>query len=52
MHAKKLSLMLIIPLMGLILQACTQDAADTAATPAVSNDTAVHTAEVAAADVG
>ena len=51
MQVKKLGLILIIPLMGLSLQACTPDAADTAAVPPAANDTAVHTAEVAAGDV-
>ncbi len=51
MHLKKLSLMLIISLLGWSLQACTQDAAETTASPAAANDTAVHTAEVAVADV-
>ncbi len=51
MQVKKLSLMIIISLVGWSLQACTQDTGDTTASPAAANDTAVHTAEVAAADV-
>ncbi len=51
MHLKKLSLILMISLLGLSQQACTQKAAETTASPAAANDTAVHTAEVAAADV-
>ena len=47
MKLKKLSLALLVPMMGLTLAACSQDAADTPA--AAANDTAVHTAEVSAA---
>jgi len=51
MQVKKLSLIIIMPILGLSLQACTQDTADTTASPAATSDAAVHTAEVAAADV-
>ena len=49
MKLGKLSLLFIVPLLGLTIGACSQDAADDSA--AVSNDTAVHTAEVAVATV-
>ena len=51
MQVKKLGLITLTLLVGWSLQACTQEAADTTASPAVSSDTAVHTAEVAAAGV-
>ncbi len=46
MKLKKLSLTLLVPLLGLTLGACSQDAADESAD---AGDTAVHTAEVSAA---
>ena len=49
MKLGKLSLLFFVPLLGLTIGACSQDAADDSA--AVSNDTAVHTAEVAVATV-
>jgi len=47
MKLKKLSLYLLVPILGLTIGACSQDAADDSA--ATANDTAVHTAEVSAA---
>ena len=47
MKLKKLSLYLLVPILGLTIGACSQDAADDSAAPA--SDTAVHTAEVSAA---
>ena len=49
MKLGKLSLLFFVPLLGLTIGACSQEAADDSA--AVSNDTAVHTAEVAVATV-
>ena len=46
MKLKKLSLYLLVPILGLTIGACSQDAADDSA--ATASDTAVHTAEVAA----
>ena len=46
MKLKKLSLYLLVPILGLTIGACSQDAADDSAATA---DTAVHTAEVSAA---
>jgi nitrite reductase (NO-forming)/hydroxylamine reductase len=46
MKLKKLSLYLLVPILGLTIGACSQDAADESAATA---DTAVHTAEVSAA---
>ena len=51
MLVKKISLLLMVPFLGLALQACSQDTSDTAASQPAASDTAVHTAEVAAADV-
>ena len=50
MKLRKLSLLLAVPVLGLSLGACSQDAADQSA--AAVDDTAVHTAEVAVATVG
>ena len=47
MNLRKLSLLLAIPMVGLFIGACSQEAADTPA--ATADDTAVHTAEVSAA---
>ena len=47
MKLKKLSLYLLVPILGLTIGACSQDAADDSA--ATASDTAVHTAEVSAA---
>jgi len=47
MNLKKLSLYLLVPILGLTIGACSQDAADDST--ATANDTAVHTAEVSAA---
>jgi len=47
MKLNKLSLLMLVPMLGLMIGACSQEAADT---PAVAtNDTAVHTAEVSSA---
>jgi len=46
MKLKKLSLFLLVPILGLTIGACSQEAADN--TAATADDTAVHTAEVAA----
>jgi len=46
MKLKKLSLYLLVPILGLTIGACSQDAADDSA--ATADDTAVHTAEVSA----
>ena len=46
MTRKIISLLLAVPFMGLALGACSQDSADS---PAATDDTAVHTAEVAVA---
>jgi nitrite reductase (NO-forming)/hydroxylamine reductase len=48
MLLKKLGLLLIVPLAGLSIGACSQEA-DAPADPAATGDTAVHTAEVSAA---
>ena len=48
MKRKMISMLLAVPLMGLTLGACSQEAADA---PAAS-DTAVHDAEVAVEEVG
>jgi nitrite reductase (NO-forming)/hydroxylamine reductase len=48
MKLKKLSLALLVPMLGLTIGACSQEAADAPA--AAANDTAVHTAEVSAAN--
>jgi nitrite reductase (NO-forming)/hydroxylamine reductase len=47
MKLNKLSLALLVPMLGLTIGACSQEAADAPA--AAANDTAVHTAEVSAA---
>ncbi len=47
MKLKNLSLYLLVPILGLTIGACSQDAADD--TAATASDTAVHTAEVSAA---
>ena len=47
MTLRKLSLVLIVPMLGLTIGACSQEAAESK--PAAANDTAVHTAEVSAA---
>jgi nitrite reductase (NO-forming)/hydroxylamine reductase len=47
MKLKNLSLYLLVPILGLTIGACSQDAADDSA--ATADDTAVHTAEVSAA---
>lgn len=47
MKLKNLSLYLLVPILGLTIGACSQDAADDSA--ATASDTAVHTAEVSAA---
>ena len=47
MKLRQLSLFALIPILGLSIGACSQEAADTPA--AAGNDTAVHTAEVSAA---
>jgi nitrite reductase (NO-forming)/hydroxylamine reductase len=47
MKLNKLSLVLLVPMLGLTLTACSQEVADTPV--AAANDTAVHTAEVSAA---
>jgi len=47
MKMNKLSILVLVPMLGLTLGACSQEAADTPA--AAANDTAVHTAEVSAA---
>ena len=47
MKLRKLSLLLTIPMVGLFMGACSQEAADAPA--ATADDTAVHTAEVSAA---
>ena len=51
MLIKKLSLLLVVPLIGLSIGACSKQADDTA-TKAAAGDTAVHTAEVSAAAAG
>ena len=50
MKLNKLSLLLLVPMLGLTIGACSQDAAETPT--ATANDTAVHTAEVSAAGKG
>ncbi len=47
MKFRKLGLFLLVPILGLTIGACSEDAADAPA--AAANDTAVHTAEVSAA---
>jgi hypothetical protein len=47
MQLKKLSTLLIVPIIGLSIGACSQQSEDPAG--AAMDDTAVHTAEVAAA---
>jgi nitrite reductase (NO-forming)/hydroxylamine reductase len=47
MKLNKLGLLMLVPMLGLTIGACSQEAADTPA--AAANDTAVHTAEVSAA---
>ena len=47
MKLNKLGLSLLVPMLGLTIGACSQEAADTPVEAA--NDTAVHTAEVSAA---
>jgi len=47
MKMNKLSILVLVPMLGLTLGACSQEAADKPA--AAANDTAVHTAEVSAA---
>ncbi len=51
MLLKKLSLLLMVPLVGLSIGACSKQADDTASS-AGTGDTAVHTAEVSAAATG
>jgi len=50
MNLKKLSLLLMVPVLGLSIGACSKKAADESA--ATTADTAVHTAEVAVAAAG
>ena len=48
MQLKKLSLLLVVPFVGLAIGACSQESDEQSSSPAM-DDTAVHTAEVAAA---
>ena len=48
MQLKKLSLLLVVPFVGLAIGACSQITDEQSSSPAM-DDTAVHTAEVAAA---
>ena len=48
MQLKKLSLLLVVPFVGLAIGACSQETDEQSSSPAM-DDTAVHTAEVAAA---